>query len=254
MNKSSRIIVSFFVVLCVWIFPSASPAGAAMYRLVTLEYPPYEYSENGQIKGIAVEILKETFKIMGHEVNIEIWPWARSIEMVKNGEADGIFTFFKSSEREGFVHFSKEMIVNQKISLWVKKGSKIEFNGDLSSLHKFSFGVVRKTSYGDKFDNAVKDGTLKVYEAYTIEECIKQLVNNRIDIWVSNNDGALFELKKYGLNSDVKKLMPPIQDTPSYVAFSKKRNHEVLRNDFDKALAKLKKSGKYDEIMKKYSK
>ena len=171
-KKNCRTSVLLCLLWLTGLFLSGSTACAATYRFVTLEYPPYEYSENGVIKGAAVEIVKETFKLMGHDVNIEIWPWARSIEMLKNGEADGIFTFFKTPERENFTHFSKEIIIPQKISLWVKKESRIVFNGNLSGLKKFSFGVVRKTSYGDKFDNAVKNGTIKVYENYTIEECI----------------------------------------------------------------------------------
>jgi polar amino acid transport system substrate-binding protein len=238
--------------LLVGSFSLSSPASAGSYRFVSLEYPPYEYTDNGIIKGIAVEIVKETFKIMGHEVKIEIWPWARSIEMLKNGDVDGIFTFFKTPEREDFALFSKESIISQKISLWVHKDSDIVFNGDLSSLQKYSFGVVRKTSYGAKFDTAAKNRALKIIESYTIRECINQLANNRIDIWVSNHDGAVFELKKNGKYRDVKELTPLIQDTPSYVAFSKKRNLEGLRNDFDKALGQLKKSGRYDRIIKEY--
>jgi len=247
---TQRMIISLVIGLLVWAFSLGATALAATYRFVTLEYPPYEYSENGIIKGVAVEIVTETFKLMGHDVKIEIWPWARSIEMLKDGEADGIFTFFKTPEREEFTHFSKEIIIPQKISLWVRKDSKIVFNGELSSLQKYRFGVVRKTSYGDKFDAAVANGTLRAYEAYTIEESVKQLINNRIDIWVTNYDGGIFLLKKTGNYKEVKELKPSIQDIPSYVGFSKKRNLEGLRNDFDKALGKLKKSGRYDKILK----
>lgn len=36
-------------------------AFARTYTFVTLEYPPYEYTENHEIKGIAVEIVREAF-------------------------------------------------------------------------------------------------------------------------------------------------------------------------------------------------
>ncbi|WP_214170429.1 substrate-binding periplasmic protein [Geoanaerobacter pelophilus] len=221
--------------------------------MVTLEYPPYEYSEDGVIKGAAVEIVREAFKLMGHEVIIEILPFARSIEMLKNGDADGIFTFFRTPERESFAFFSQEAVVQQRISLWVRKDSKITFDGNLTSLKDYRFGVVRKTSYGERFDGAVKKGTLKIAESYTIEEAIKLLVNGRVDIWVSNHDGAVFELKKIGQSKEVKELLPSLQNIPAYVGFSRKRNLEGLRNDFDAALRTLKKSGKYAIILKGYS-
>ncbi len=61
-------------------------------KLVTLEFPPYEYSENGEIKGSAVEVVKEAFKRMGQPIKINAYPWARAIKMVEGGEADAIFT------------------------------------------------------------------------------------------------------------------------------------------------------------------
>lgn len=251
--KYIRIAGSGLFLLTFWLYVAATTASAATYRFVTLEYPPYEYTENGVIKGVAVDVIKETFKLMGHEVKIEVWPWARSIEMIKNGDADGIFTFFKNPEREAFVHFSKEAVVQQKIALWVRKDSGITFDGDLSHLRNYRIGVVRKTSYGDRFDNAVKKGTLKITESYTINEAIKLLVNKRIDVWVSNYHGAVFELKKSGIFMEVRELQPSLQDSAAYVGFSKKRNLASLRNQFDTALAKLKTSGRYDAIVKAYS-
>jgi polar amino acid transport system substrate-binding protein len=253
MMKRAWMIGTLAVVLGLWSCLVSATASASTYRFVTLEYPPYEYSEKGVIKGAAVEIVKETFKLMGHEVKIEIWPWARSIEMLKNGDADGIFTFFKTPERESFALFSKEVVVQQKIAFWVRKDSMINFDGDLASLQNYRIGIVRKTSYGDRFDNAVKKGTLKVTETYTIEEAIKLLVKNRIDIWVSNYHGAVFELKKTGKYPEVKELTPSLQDTPAYVGFSKRRDLEGLRNEFDAALVKLKKSGRYAAILKAYA-
>ena len=235
-------------------FSAVSVASAATYRFVTLEYPPYEYTEGGQVKGIVVDIIRETFKQMGHEVKIEVYSWGRSIEMFKRGEADGIFTFFKNPEREEFSFFSNEVVVAQPITLWVMKNSKIEFTGDLSKLNNYKFGVVKKTSYGEKFDNAVKSGLLKTDEADSSENWINKLAMKRFDIWVSNRYVALYELKRTGKSNDVKELSPAIQETMAYVVFSKKKRLEGLRDDFDKALANLKKSGKYDKIIKDYLK
>jgi polar amino acid transport system substrate-binding protein len=252
-NIRSKLICALIGIVFLWTSGTNSIALADSYRLVTLEYPPYEYTENGVVKGVAVDIVKETFKLMGHDAKIEIWPWSRSLEMLKNGDADGIFTFFKTSEREKYTYFSQEIMPPQKITLWTRKGSDIVFNGDLASLKKYRIGVVRKTSYGEKFDTAVKNGSVKVIESYTIEECIKQLANNRIDIWVSNHRGAVYELKKQGKSGELREIPQHIQETPTYVGFSRKLKLENLKNEFDSALIKLKKSGKYDKIIREYS-
>jgi len=230
----------------------SSPATAASYRLVTLQYPPYEYVEDGEVKGLAVEIVREVFKLLKHEINIEVYPWARSIEMLKNGEADGIFTFFKTPEREAFTLYSKEVFLMQKMALWTRNDSTISFSGDLAELSKFRIGTVRKTSYGSVFDQAAANGSIKALESYTIEECIKQLLNGRLDFWVSNYHGALYQLKQAGISEQVKMLKPFIEDIPTYIGFSKKKMLAKLRDEFDRAFIELKRSGRYDEILRHY--
>ena len=228
-------------------------AWADSFRLVTFEYPPYEYTENGEVKGMAVDIVREAFKLMNHEAIIEILPWPRCQMLFERGEVDGIFTFFQNDERQAFTLFSKEVVVTQTIALWVLKNTKIEFNGDLTRLQPYQFGITPKTSYGERFDTAIKYGLLHTEAAASIESNLRKLVNGRIDIWVSNRDGAQHELRRLGLSGLVRELKHPIQVVPAFVGFSKQRNHTALRDGFDQALATLKHSGVYDALVRKYT-
>lgn len=228
------------------------PAGAAPYRFVTLDYPPYEYAENGQVKGMAVDIVRETFRRMGREVTIEIYPWARSIAMFQDGEADGIFTFFKSPEREAYTRYSREVLITQPISLWVPRQSRIESGTPLARLTGCTFGVVHGTSYGSRFDTLVRQAALRTDESYTLESCINNLLQGRFDIWVNNRYGAVYSLRKAGKRDEVRELTPPIQEPASYVGFSRKRQLDALRDEFDRNLALLRKSGRCQKIIDSY--
>ncbi len=44
---------------------SSSTVWADTFKLVTFEYPPYEYTENGETKGMAVEIVRQTRAAVG---------------------------------------------------------------------------------------------------------------------------------------------------------------------------------------------
>ena len=228
------------------------PAVATPYRFVTLDYPPYEYEENGQVKGMAVEIIREIFRQMGKEVTIEVYPWARSIEMFQDGEADGIFTFFKTPEREAYTRFSREPLITQPISLWVPRHSRIESGLPLARLACYTFGVVHMTSYGSLFDGMVRQAVLRTDESYTTESCINNLLLGRFDIWVNNRYGAVYALRKAGKADEVRELTPPIQEPASYVGFSRKRKLEALRDEFDRNLAQLRRSDRYQKIIKSY--
>lgn len=79
---------------------------------MTLHYPPYIYEESGSLKGVAVEIIQEVFSRMNQPINISVLPWARAIKQIQSNQADGIFTIYKTEDREKFVDFSLEPLLN----------------------------------------------------------------------------------------------------------------------------------------------
>jgi polar amino acid transport system substrate-binding protein len=214
--------------------------------------PPYEYLEDGKVKGLAVEIIREVFQMRGKEVSFEVYPWARSIEMFKGGGADGIFSFFKTPERAAYTRFSRQVLITQPITLWVPRASRLESATPLAQFAGRTFGVVHMVSYGTAFDEAVRKGRLRTDESYTAESCINNLLAGRFDIWVSNHYGAVWALRKAGRFDEVRELAPPLQETPAYVGFSRVRDLGRLRDEFDRNLALLKESGKYQKIIDAY--
>jgi len=228
---------------------------AQTLRLVTLEYPPYEYSENGKLKGMAVEVIKIIFKEMKQDISIEVLPWARAIRYIEEGNRDAIFTAYKNPTREKFADYSSEVLMPQVVSFFVKKGSTITFNGDFGKLSQYSIGVVRKVSYGQKLDLAIKSGTFRrIEEANDGTQNFRKLIKGRIDMIPSNKYGGYHILNRLGEINEVEELPINIQSVPSYLAFSKKRNLKDIRDKFDVILKRLKEDGTYLKILESYSK
>ncbi len=69
-------------------------------RLVAVATFPMAYPVDGAATGLQVDLIREIFGRIGRPVTIDFLPWARCIEEAKNGEVDGIFTIFKTPERE----------------------------------------------------------------------------------------------------------------------------------------------------------
>ncbi|WP_284382812.1 substrate-binding periplasmic protein [Litoribrevibacter albus] len=222
-------------------------------QLVTLEYPPYEYSEDNQVKGVAVNLVSDVFKTMGHDISIEILPWARAINSIKLGQADAIFTAFHTKERAAFADYSKEVLIHQEISLFALEKSPLTFHGDLTTIGQYQIGVIRKMSYGKKFDQAVIDNIIQYTQSTSsLEQNIEKLLSGRIDFVVSNKLGALDTLNKMNKRALIRVLSPPLESTPSYIAFSKQRNLTHIRDAFDRHLKQLKQTGRYQEIIDEY--
>lgn len=219
-------------------------------EIVTLDYPPYEYEEDGVIKGIAVDLVEEAFDRLNQPINIRMVPWARALALVEEGKADAIFTAYKTPERELFCDYSNEVLIDQTVSLFVRSDSTIEFDGNLSLMEGYTFGTVRKISYGSVFDQAVEQGMIShIEETRSGEKNMAMLILNRVDILVSNKYGAYDILNKLGREDDVRELDPEVQTVPSYLAFSKKRGLGHIRDQFDFTLKEMKMDGTYQKII-----
>jgi len=233
----------------------ASSLSARTLNLVTLEYPPYEYTQNGEIKGMAVDIVKVIFKEMNQPITIEVLPWARAIKYIKDGQRDAIFTAFKNPKRETFADYSSSTLMAQVVSLFVKKGSKIKYEGNLNELSTYSIGVVRKVSYGKLLDEAITNNVFKRVDSVNDgTQNFKRLLKGRIDMVASNKYGGLHILKQLKQSDEVKELPKQLQAVASYIAFSKKQNLTDIRDEFDVILNRLKKDGTYSKILKSYFK
>ncbi len=90
------------------------------YSLVSLEYEPYSYTQNGTFKGYDIEVIEECFRRMGEELDIELIPWTRALKMGMTGETDGLFGAFKLPERVEKMFFS-EPVRAEKIAFLCAK-------------------------------------------------------------------------------------------------------------------------------------
>lgn len=223
-------------------------------RLVTGNYPPYEYEEAGEVKGLVVEVLKEAFARSHQPVEFKVVPWARALWMAQHGEADAVFATIKTPEREQLLNFSNESLIPLSSAFFVKKGSPIQYNGDLNALAEQNIGLLRQGSYGVAFDVAVKNGILK-HPEFTTDTLtnIKKLIAGRIDLMAGDRIGTLHLLQQNKLLDQVIVLSPEINTSPSYLAFNKNKDHAATRDAIDKAIKTMKKDGSYQRIVDKYT-
>jgi polar amino acid transport system substrate-binding protein len=246
MRRTIIVSIVFLVVLAMYSQPEA-----ANYVFVTLEFPPLEYTgEDGNPKGSAVDMVKRIMSSLGYEVQIKVYPWPKALGMVRAGDADAIFTAYKTPERVTFLDYSEEVFFPQIVGFYVKKGSPITFNGDLNTLRAKHIGVVSTISYGPKFDQMRTQ--LQVERVERIEQNFQKLLSDRIDLLISNVHVADWELQKLQLSEEIVRLPHEVERVSSYIAFSKRQNLTTLRDQFDQELRKLKANGEYDKVIEKY--
>jgi polar amino acid transport system substrate-binding protein len=231
----------------------SAAARAEPISMLTLDYPPYAFEENGLAKGIAVDLVIEALKRTGRSASVTVVPWARALDSAKNGDADGIVVAGKSPEREQILDYCRETLLEQSIVLFAQADSSLTFDGNLESIASLPIGVVSSVSYGAKFDAAVKNTTFQKLDPVSHSDLnARKLLGGRIDLMISNRYVGLWSLKKIDGLAKVKELSPPVEQILSYTAFSKKRDLGAVRDAFDAALKGMKADGSFAKIVAAY--
>lgn len=246
MNVSAIFIVAFFL-LC-----QPSQAFAEKYLFVTFHYPPLEYAEKDlRGAGGVVEIVREVMSRLDHQVSIKVFPWTRALKMVRTGKADAIFTAYKNPERELFLYYSQEILFPQSVYFYKRKGDDSTFDGNLSTLQEKKIGVVSTISYGQIFEKHKQN--LRLDRAANLEQSFGKLLKMRIDLVPSDINVAEYTLEKLGVSDEIVRIPTKLESVPSFIAFSRKRKLSMLRDEFDRELKKMKRSGEYFTLLEKYS-
>ena len=246
-SLACTLIMSFFLAI------ATSAVRAETVVLAAPDARPTTFLAEGKPTGILVDIVTEAFRRTGRSVDIKIMPWARCLREARTGEVDGVFPIYRLPEREQFLTYPNEVLLPQLVVFFSRQDTTTAFGGELSELRDVNIGIVRDTSYGKKFDQAVKDGTLQKIElAHNIELNLEKLMHGRVVLIANYRYGVLEAAEHLGLQSEIKEISPPIESVPSYLAFTKQRDFTKPLDAFQAALTSMKQDGTYDRIIGRY--
>ena len=85
------------ILLC-WLL--SAQVSAIRLTVVTEDLYPYNYIENGELKGQATEIVVKVLKHAGIDYSIQVYPWARAYNLALNNKNVLIYSIVKIPSRE----------------------------------------------------------------------------------------------------------------------------------------------------------
>lgn len=213
-------------------------------------YPPYEYEENGEIKGFTIDILKYFEVNSNYDFEYIMLPWPRALHLVAQGQVDMILTLFKKPEREKIYHYIEPHYGYEVNQFFTLADKDIEFTGQLQQLSPYSIGTKRSFSYGQKFDQA---NYLTKLPALTEAVLLKLLLAGRVDIALSNPFIFSQLINEKNVGDKIKPIQPYLEITPVYLALTKKREDAIeIKETLGKLTERLKKSPYYQELLERY--
>ena len=237
--------------IVVWMLVN-SAANAETYTFVSTHFPQLaEEDENGELSGLAIELTRELFQNIGHEVNIELYPRKRALQMVLDGHAVGLIGPSKTVEREQIFRYGAYPIFNNSQIFYVRADDPFEWNGDYATLKDKSVGMVLGWGAPKEFEAIAP--SLFIEQVATTKQQFLMSTNSRVDILLTSNHDATALLKELNIRSRVRRLEPATLNTPGYFVFAKDRPElEPLILKIDEELKKMMDRGRVEELQKKY--
>lgn len=215
------------------------------------EFPPYEYYEGSEIKGIDVEVAEEIAKKLGLTLRVDDMEFDSIISAIKGGKADiGLAGMTVTDERLEEVNFSSSYATGVQVII-VTEDSDITSVDDLfAEGAKHTVGVQLMTT-GDLYttDDIEKAGLGTVDRYSKGADAVMALKSGKVDCVVIDNEPA----KAFVEANEGLKILETEYVT-EYYAIAVSKENDALQKAVDEALKELIEDGTVQKILDKYIK
>ena len=206
-------------------------------------FPPYEYVEGNECVGIDVEVAQAIAKELGMELKVEDVEFGSIVSGVQSGKFDiGMAGITVTEDRKKSVNFSSPYATAKQVVI-VKEGSDIKTVDDLSSDTKI--GVQQDTTGDIYTTDDYGDSAVTRYNKGA--DAVQALVSGKVVCVVIDSEPA----KEFVEANDGLKILDTEYVEEEY-AICVAKDNDVLLNQINEALDKLKSNGTIDEIVNKY--
>lgn len=228
-------------------FAAASAHELAAY---TEQWPPYNYTEGGEVKGIATDMLRSACVLAQITCRVELVPWARAYKVASQIPNALVYTTARKPSRESEFLWVGPILPR---TTWVYfRAGQAGGIRDLKDLARLRLGAVRdEAAYQDLLDLGVPEKAF-LLEA-TNANVLKMLMSNMVDAMVDTEVGMAWNLRAAGLEPGVVTRRFKLSDEGSYYFALNLKSDPALVRALQLALDKLRHDGKLDAIVRQYA-
>lgn len=246
--------ILIFLVLILFCFSRALAQDPDQILYMTEEYPPYNFMENGRLKGFSVDLMVlmlEKFESKVSREEIRLYPWPRAYQLIQNIPQTCLFAMTRTEKREKLFKWVGPFYAD-KIVLIARKSRQIKISS-IEDLVRYKIGVV-SNDVGE-FVLAEKNVPREnIFPASTPELNANKLGLDRIDLWAYGRIVGMWTIRDVGLNPQDFEIVYSVSfPGDNYFAFHRD-TPDALIGKFQQALDELKAQGKYQEILDVYLK
>ena len=157
-------------------------AHAQSIDIVTEEFPPFNYTENGEITGLNTKVIKEMFRRADINYSITSYPWSRAYSIAQEQPDSAIYTMSRKESREKLFRWVGPIITSQSYLFRLAKNTRVNVNS-LEDAKQYRVAVVRDdvrhSFLGEQ--GFTEDDNLEVLRKYELGW--EMLARGRVDLW-----------------------------------------------------------------------
>ncbi len=228
-----------------------------LIRITLTEYPPYT-SQNLPKNGIMCEIITKALLYGGVKAEFRFYPDARAILLAKTGAVDASMPWAKRDERLPYFYYGEPLMESDKEVFFHRKDFTFKWDPkkqDYSQLKGIKIVAILSNNYGEKFQQAEKDGVIDVVRISTTQQALKMVAMGRLNLFISPSRTGQYDMKKHLSKDQHNSLKSTLAIERAigydYLIISKKSKHgKHFLKAMNFGLRKMKKSGEYQKMMK----
>jgi len=219
-------------------------------RVVTEEWPPYNYTVDGKLQGVSTEVVEAVLIKSGLSYDVKVYPWARAYQYAQQNPNVLIYTISRTKEREKLFTWVGP-IVPRTISLFKLKTNSLEFSS-LDDIEKYRVGLIRNEPTHELIKNKGLGNRLEILKSHT--QKLKMLLHGRVDLITGNELALAYQLKKLHRSFNDLENVHLLDDKGGYYMGLSKNSTVQVYDKIQAALNVLKNSGEIDRIIDSYTK
>lgn len=220
-----------------------SPLAELVY--VTEEYKPHNFTNQGRLTGMAVETLRLIWRDQRiDEQPIQVAPWSRGYDLLKNDRNIVLFSTVRTPEREKL--FKWVGPISQTTIVLLTLANRPVKMSSLNDAHGKRVAVVKDTS-GWSLLQDIKMKADDLVEVHSIKSGVRMLENQRVDLFAVGFSQFLDACSAFDCSMRLFKVAWHFHDRETYFAL----NRDVPDNIvvlFQEALDRVKKTPAYRSL------
>jgi len=224
---------------------------ATELAIYTENYPPFNYEEVGEAKGLSVDLLLEMFERAGikkERHDIVVAPWATGFAALQKNPNTVLFSTVRTHARDNQFKWVGP-IATSRIVLVARRDSTMDVT-DAEDLGKYKYGIVENSSGDEALKESGVSATSFVYLNSPLSAA-HMLARRRVDAWAFERVVAFWVLQKLGYRAQDFKVVHAFGKRHYYFAFNKGTDPKLLEK-LQAALDDIKKDGTMTSIVDGY--